>query len=395
MFDQKIDRSGSGSLKGTFLSPETVAAGVPGYWGAEFEFPTCPAFSEGVIRCAQSGYYPFTLQTDAYNAAVCWWMENVRRWTVEKDWIVPTHGTIFSLATCIRMTLRENEKLILLQPGYSRYEQAATRLHRACTHVHMAYDPKTAAWRLDLQALEAAMADPANRLLAFSNPNNPTGLILTDDELHAIDALSRKYGVTVFCDEIFAEVVWDGAHVTPYSKIAQSDSPAVTCTSLGKCMSLTGVNHANVFIRNEDLRARFIAQRYADHYGSIDPMLYAGLISAYSPAGKAFVDELCGVIRRNYTYFKQNLERILPGARVTPCKAAFLAWVDFSGTGLSEDALNALLEKALFAGDPGSEYHVSNFFARYSIACPFDMLERSMALLEETLAKRSEKGEKP
>ena len=61
MFDQKIDRSGSGSLKGTFLSPEAVAAGVPGYWGAEFEFPTCPAFSEGVIRCAQSGYYPFTL----------------------------------------------------------------------------------------------------------------------------------------------------------------------------------------------------------------------------------------------------------------------------------------------------------------------------------------------
>ena len=387
LFDKTIDRRGTGSLKGAFTPPEAMAAGVPSYWGAEFEFPTCPAFCEGVKRCAENGYFPFTLQTDDYNAAVRWWMENVRGWSIDPAWIVPTHGTIFALATAIRMAVGPEEKIILLQPGYSRYEQAAVRLGRGCTHVPMTYHPQTAEWSLDMAALEAAMADPANRLLAFANPNNPTGLILSPGELRAIDELARRYHVLVFCDEIFAEVVWDGAHVTPYSQIALEDSPAITCTSLGKCMSLTGVNHANVIIRDAALREKYIAQRYADHYGSIDPMLYAGLMSAYTPEGKAFVEALSQQTARNWLYFRQQLEDILPGARVTPCRSTFLAWVDYSGTGMNQQDLVSLLENALFMGDPGEEYHVEPYFYRYSIACPFEMLERSMELLKQTVRK--------
>lgn len=382
-FHEQIDRTGTGSLKGEMTPAAVKAAGLPCYWGAEFDFPACPTFSEGVKRCAERGYYPFTLQTDAYNARVCWWMEHVRAWKIQPDWIVPTHGTIFSLATTIRLTVSQDQRMIVIQPGYNRYQQAADRLGRSCVHVHMDYDRQTASYRLDMDALEQAMSDPDNRLLVFSNPNNPTGLVLGEEELKRIDDLSRKYGVTVFCDEIFAEVVRNGVQVQPYVKVAREDSLAITCTSLGKCMSLTGVNHANVLIKNPQLRERFIAQRYADHYGSIDPILYAGLLSAYTPDGAAFVEELNRVIGENYTYFKQNVQRLLPGSKVTPCDATYLAWVDFSGTGMSAEEVAQLLERALFVGDPGEEYCVGPFFYRYSIAVPPAAMERSFAYLEQ------------
>ena len=117
------------------------------------------------------------------------------------------------------------------------------------------------------------MSQSENVLLVVCNPNNPTGQTLTEGELKRIHELSMRYQVPVFCDEIFAEVTLDGGTVTPFGKAAGPESLALTCTSLGKCMSLTGVNHANVIIPGEKLRERYIRQKYADPYGSIDPML--------------------------------------------------------------------------------------------------------------------------
>ena len=384
-FDQVVDRRGTGSLKWEYTPASVKDAGLPSFWGAEFDFPTCPAFSQGVMECAQRGFYPFTLQTEDYNNSVGWWMEHVRDWKVEPDWIVPTHGTIFSLATAIRLTVPPEGKLLILQPGYSRYAQAAARLRRGCSHCMMDYDAETGRYRLNLSTLEAAMADPQNALLVFSNPNNPTGTILTPQELAAIDDLSRKYHTPVFCDEIFAETVRDGAVVEPYGKIARPDSMAITCTSLGKCMSLTGVNHANVFIKNPSFRERYVTQRYADHYGSIDPMLYSGLRRAYTPEGKAFVEAANRLFEENDRLFRTEVERLFPGARVTPCSATFLAWVNYEGTGMTAEAVAQLLERALFLGNPGEEYHSSPFFYRYSLAMPTHMLKKALNHLENAL----------
>ena len=90
-------------------------------------------------------------------------------------------------------------------------------------------------------------------------------------------------------DEIFADIIFEDTSVPVYTRIAEEDSLAISCTSAGKTFSLTGVNHANVWIKNPILRERFVKQRDADHYGSLDPMVCAGLISAYTEEGKAFL----------------------------------------------------------------------------------------------------------
>lgn len=171
-----------------------------GFTGAEFEFRTCPAFSRGVAAAAENGLFGFTLPGEAYLRAVKWWMREVRGYEIEPDWIIPTHGTIYSLATAIRLLTEPGQGIIVMSPGYHRYEQAAARLGRKT--VHVALRATRGFYAIDHVALAEAARQPENKLLVLCNPNNPTGSIWDLDELNRIAELAEKTGLTVFSDEI-------------------------------------------------------------------------------------------------------------------------------------------------------------------------------------------------
>ena len=369
-FDTVFEGSRIGSLKDTFMPQAVRDAGLSLYWGAEFGFKTCPAFSEGVRRCAESGHYGFTIQSDEYNQRVQWWMKNVRGFDCEPEWIVPTHGTIFGLATAIRMfLLPQKKRLLVIRPGYNRFAQAAHRMGLESDASDMQL--VNGRYQIDWEDLERRMADAQNGLLAFSNPNNPTGVILSQEDLERIAELSEHYGMPVYCDEIFAEVTRGGAKVFPYILCKHGRKLAITSTTLGKSMSLTGVNHANLLIPDADLRERYTQQKYADHYGSIDPMLHAGLMNAYTEDGAAFIRALNDYVDENVRYIEQQVPQLIPGARVIHPEGTFVIWIDYSGCGMTEDEVAQLLnEKYLFCGDAGDDYGASRFFYRYSIALP-------------------------
>lgn len=377
LFDTGIQRNRPGVLKDTFMPDKVRAAGLPLYWGAEFDFPTCPAFSEGVRKCAESAAFSFTIQSGAYNQRVCWWMKNVRGFECHPDWIVPTHGTIFGLATAIRMfLLPQKKRLLVINPGYNRYAQAAHRMGLEDDASDMIL--MDGVYRIDWEDLEQKMADPCNGLLVFSNPNNPTGRILEKDELERIGQLSEKYDMPVYCDEIFAETTRKSVPVYPYAMVEKGRALGMCCTSLGKCMSLTGVNHANVLIPDAELREKYTQQKYADHYGSIDPMLHAGLMNAYTEEGAAFIRALNEYVDENVALVENEIPRLFPGAKVIHPQGTFVIWIDFTGCGMDADALADLLNNEyLFCGDAGDDYGASRLFYRYSIALPRSELKKS------------------
>lgn len=384
-FDQRSDRTGPVSwLKDTFTPEAVKQQELLGYAGAEFEFPTCPAIVSGVKALLDRGVLGYTLPNDTYRGSIVRWMAQVRGCTISPEWIVPTHGTIFSLATCLRMATQPGDNILILTPGYHRYQQAAARLGRETVRVPLSN--RGGQYRMDWDALEAAMAQPENKLLVLTNPNNPTGNIYRREELERLAAAARRHGVLVFSDEIFADIAFHGAQVFPYAAAADETDLALSCTSLGKTFSLTGVNHANVLIRNPELRERFLRQRNADHYGSIDPFLYAALTAAYSPEGRQWLEELKAYVWQNYELFRDFLRERLPGAVVTEPEGTYVVWADFSGTGLSGEALRRLLcQEGLFVGDEGGDYYGADTCFRYCLAVPRGELKRSLAWLDDAL----------
>ncbi len=380
LFDTYASREGGVFWLKTVLTPQSILdAGKRGFSGAEFEFPTCPAFSRGVAEAARNGLFGFTLPGDAYRRRVCWWMQQVRGFSIDPSWIVTTHGTIFTLATLIRMLTGQEEGIIIMPPCYNRYEQAATRLGRPTTAVPLL--KQNGRYQMDLPGLEKAMASGKNRILVVTNPNNPTGTIFSAEALKAVMDLAERYDVTVFCDEIFAEITLQGVRVPSLCEVSQSRH-VVVATGMGKVFSLTGVNHANVLIPDEGFRERFIAQRNADHYGSLDPMVHAGLLSAFTEEGAAWVRELNAYIRRNAEIVCSTLNSIWPEMKMDIPEGTFVLWVDYTSAGLSREALEKLLEKACFLGDWGEEYYGNPLAMRYSLALPYGEIQDTMAQLK-------------
>jgi len=386
-FDNKADRSGRVPWLKEYFTPEAVKnEGLLGYAGAEFEFASCPAFCRGVMEIVKKGTFGYSLIGDEYRNSVRWWMKNVRNWDIEPEWVIPTHGTIFALATAIRLLTREGDSIITLSPNYNRYDQAARRLNRGS--VKIPFIETETGYALDTEKLENAFADEKNKLLVICDPNNPTGHILSEAELDSIAALSREYGVAVFSDEIFAEIVFEGRRVIPYTEIAGEDALAITCTSMGKVFSLTGVNHANVIIANPELRERYMAQRNADHFGSVDPMVYAGMLEAYSPEGKDWTLALRDYLWDNYLEFERFFKENLPKTRLVRPQGTFVVWADYSAYGDMWPELDRLLrEEGLLVGDEGEEYFGKPSCVRYSIAVPRSELKKTLERVGAALTK--------
>ena len=387
-FDQRIDRSGGHFwLKELFTPERNRQEGLVSYAGADFEFPTCPALCRSVADAAARSMFGFNLPHGEYLKRVSWWMKTVRGCDMEPDWLVTTHGTIFALATAIRMATEPGENIMILTPGYNRYEQAATRLGRGTVKVPLS--DGNGRYFMDWAALEAAMSQADNRLLVLCHPNNPTGHAYTREELQRVAELSVRHGVTVFSDEIFADVAFGSEPITPYVEAAGADAQAISCTSLGKAFSLTGVNHANVLIRNAELRERYITQRNADHYGSIDPLHAAAVMGAYTEEGRAWLGQMCSYVQENTARLRAFLGERLPGAVMTQPDGTFVVWVDFEPAGMTgADVQRLIVEEGCFTGDPGGDYYGREACMRFSLAVPRAELERSLAYLAHALEDR-------
>ncbi len=384
-FETRVDRRDRGNLKALAFTPAHIReAGYVSFAGAEFEFPTAPAVIEAVQAAAGNGLFGYTVADAPYFDAVRWWLARVRQAEVPADWICPVQGTIFAVATAIRLLTRPGESVAVFTPGYNRYEQAAARLGRGIVRV-----PLDGAGQPDLAALAAALERPDCRLLVFSNPNNPTGQLIPAGTLREILRLARRRGAAVVSDEIFADVVWAGGPTPLLAALAEEGDAALSLISLGKTFSLTGVNHADALIRNPVLRARFLRQRDADHFGSIDPLAYAALRGGYSPAGLRWLEELKTVIWRNDQRFLDFFAAHLPSARALRPMGTYVLWADLSGLGLADEALHRFLrEEAYFCCDPGQEFYGGPGTVRICTAVPPGELEKSLAVLAAALERR-------
>ncbi len=122
--------------------------------------------------------------------------------------------------------------------------------------------------------------------------------------------------------------------------------------SASKTFNLAGLRTGNVIIPDKTLRDRFLAkQRSLD----LSPNLYGVRLTqaAYSPEGAAWVDGLQAYLAGNADVFNTAINAI-PGLSAMRMESTYLAWVDFSRTGMTEAELDERIGKvAGIAPSPG------------------------------------------
>ena len=170
--------------------------------------------------------------------------------------------------------------------------------------------------------------------------------------------------------------------LTNYSKLA-------VCTSPSKTFNMAGLKMANIFIPDEAMRKEF-TRRSKSQCGIIpnNPVSITGISAAYAKGDK-WLDEVKQYIWENFQFVDAYLKKYMPKLKMTKPEATYLAWIDFSGVGLSGLKLRSFLRgKARVALDEGMVFGKSGEnFARINVATDRTVVRECLDRIRDNLAR--------
>jgi aspartate aminotransferase len=109
-------------------------------------------------------------------------------------------------------------------------------------------------WRFDVDEL-ASHIGPRTRAIYVNSPNNPTGGVLTREDLERISAVCRERGLWLISDEAYEDVVFDGEHVSPASFDGMYER-TISLFTFSKSYAMTGLRLGYVVAQDAKLRDR-------------------------------------------------------------------------------------------------------------------------------------------
>jgi N-succinyldiaminopimelate aminotransferase len=148
--------------------------------------------------------------------------------------VLVTAGATEAIAAAMLALLEPGDEVIAFEPFYDSYAACIAM----AGGVRVPLTLRAPDFRPDLDALRDAIT-PRTRLLLLNSPHNPTGMVLTRDELTAIAELAIERDLLVVTDEVYEHLVFEGEHIPLISFPGMRDR-TVSISSAGKTFSFTG-----------------------------------------------------------------------------------------------------------------------------------------------------------
>lgn len=323
--------------------------------GCRYGFCRSPSVIEALQTRVGHGVFGYTLQSDAYQAAVISWMERRHNWKIQSDWMVFTPGIVPALSIAVQQFTSPGDAVVIQTPVYPPFYDVVKGQGR-----ELVTNPlleKQGQYTMDLEHLEASFQVSQVKMLILCSPHNPVGRVWTREELEELASLCLKYNVLIVSDEIHADLIYErGAH-TPLGLISEEIANcSIICTAPSKTFNIPGLCTSNIIIANTDLRERFALGVRTMGLSSISTFGAAATEAAYD-GGEEWLDQCLTYIRGNMEYVQQYITEHLPGINLLLPEATYLLWVDFRGLGMTHAELTRkLLHEAKLAFNDGAVF---------------------------------------
>lgn len=382
-FDEIIDRTGTACSKWDDMEAIYGVApsdGIP-MWVADMDFRPPASVQRAVEALAAHGVYGYPGANSAYLDAICWWMANRHGWAVAPEWILTTHGLVNGVGICIDALTQPGEAVILMTPVYHAFARVARAAGREVTEFPLV--EVEGEYRMDWEAWAGRMSGQ-ERMLILCSPHNPGGRVWSESELREVVAFCEAHDLILISDEIHHDLVMPGHHHHVLARLCPEAAPRlISLTAATKTFNIAGAHIGNIIIADDGLRHAVQGRMAAL---GISPGLFGlnMVAAAYSPEGATWVDALVHYLDGNRQAFDAGVNAI-PGLRSMPLQATYLAWVDFSGTGMAAQEITKRVEKnARIAANHGPTFGLGGEgFMRFNLATPRARVAEAMRRLRE------------
>ncbi|VEF47413.1 aspartate aminotransferase [Bacillus freudenreichii] len=222
---------------------------------------TLDIFIEGVDLGGKQAYTEYR-GSEAIRKNVAKKLSNFTGTTIDPDRnFIITPGTQGALFLAMGSTVYRGDKVAIAAPDYFANRKLVEFFDGEAVPVQLDYLQTTTCAGLDLTQLEEAFKSGV-KLFLFSNPNNPTGVIYSPDEIREIAELAEEYGAKVIVDQLYSRQIFEGrtyTHLCAQNIIDPEN--VITIMGPSKTESLSGYRlgvafgSANIIDRMEKLQA--------------------------------------------------------------------------------------------------------------------------------------------
>ncbi len=261
--------------------------------------------------------------------------------------ITVTCGATEAMAASLLAVVDPGEEVVVFEPFYENY--GADAILCGATPVYVPFGPGEP---LDLDRVAAAFSE-RTRAVIVNDPNNPTGRVLTREELSGIAGLCRRWDAYAVTDEIYEHILFQGEHVAMATLPGMAER-TITISGASKTFSITGWRIGTIVAPREVTGAirkvhdfltvgapAPLQEAVARALDELPPSYYAGLSAGY----RRRRDLLCAALTRG-------------GFRLTPPEGAYYVLADYSAISDLPDTEFArwLVVEHGVASGPGSSF---------------------------------------
>lgn len=164
----------------------------------------------------------------------------------QSDDVLITAGAAEANYLAIRQLLQAGDQIITETPGWP---QAAVLAKAIGAELTLVERRETDGWRLPISELEDVVSD-RTKLIFLSNPNNPTGQLMTAPELAEVARIADRVGAWLIVDEVYAGLEWSGPRAP---SIAGLYERGITTGSVSKALGLQGLRTGWMICRDPGL----------------------------------------------------------------------------------------------------------------------------------------------
>lgn len=375
-FDELLERRNTDCTKWDAIERDYGKSNLMPFWVADADFPVLPEIGAAIAKRSGEGQtFGYTFAGESFFTSVIEWNKRRHSMETEKKEIIPVPGVVTGIALALMALTKEGDRVLINTPVYGPFFSVVRNLKRTLQESRLIQ--KDHVFTMDFEDIESKFKE-GTKAMIFCSPHNPVGRVWTRRELETLGGLCRKYGVLLISDEIHSDIVYRPAVHIPILNVYPD---AVLINSPSKSFNVAGLKGSLVFIKNEAIR-----KQYSDLVNSLH--LYVNLFSLLTTEtvytkGEQWLEDMIEYVRGNAGYVLSYTEEHLGKAKAYMPESTYLLWLDFSGYGLTDKELEAVVEdEAGLAMNPGTDYgEPYGQYMRLNIACPRFYLEKGMERL--------------
>jgi len=355
----------------------------------EPDFATPDNIIEAGISALQDGYTHYTPAAGIKEVreAVASFVSRMLKCEVDASEVVLVPGSKNVLLFTLLATIEPGDEVIMPDPGYPAYHSQVSFIGAVPRLVTLREET---GFRIDLDELRSLIS-PKTRMIIINTPQNPTGGVLTEEDIKTVCEMALEHDLVIVSDEIYSQLVYGFHHVSPMSQPGMRER-TVLMDGLSKSYAMTGWR-LGYAVAPKELAVK-LEQLMINSSSCAAGFTQMAAIEALSmPESEHAVHRMVKVFEHRRNLVVDGLNAI-PGVRCKLPQGAFYAFPNIEDTGFNErDLASRLLNEAGVAVLPGTAFgEAGKGFIRLAYTQSEDELELGLDRIREFVESNGKKG---